>query len=151
MSADAFYRDYWSEFFALVTTYPIGLPSASDRGYYRRLPKSGFGFQRSAVVVPSKGLIAVEFICETATAGEALKRLQELRVATPEALLKTYPGEIEWYGAPEQKIAKAWEVMPARLDDRTDWPAQHLWMASRLLLLETIFGPIARRLGAAAP
>ena len=146
MSEGGFYQEYWDAFLSLSGTYRSGLPTASRRTYYLRFPKSGFGFQRSAIAVRSKGLIGVEFIYETGTVGQARVRLDALREATSEALLATYPRVIEWYGPSSTKFAKAWETVPAQLEDRADWPAQHLWLHGRLLLLETIFGPIARSL-----
>lgn len=144
MSEDAFYQEYWDAFLSLPGTYRSGLPKASRRTYYLRFPKSGFGFQRSAIAVRSKCLIGVEFICETGTVGQARARLDALREATSEALLATYPGVLEWHGPSGAKFAKVWETLPVSLEDRLDWPAQHLWLHGRLLLLETIFGPVAR-------
>ncbi|MDP3195486.1 hypothetical protein [Tabrizicola sp.] len=146
MSSESFYDDYWDAFSSLFGAYSSGLPKASQHNYYIRFPRSGFGFQRSALAVRSKGYIGVEFICETGTAGQARARLDALREATPTETLATYPGEIEWYGPARMKIAKAWETIPARLEERADWPAQHLWLYGRLMLLETILGPVARSL-----
>lgn len=146
MSSESFYGDYWDAFSSIRGAHLSGLPKFARYNYDIRSPRSGFGFQRSAIAVRSKGFIGVEFICETGTAGQARARLDALREATPKATLATYPGEIEWYGPPRMKIAKVWETIPARVEDRTDWPAQHLWLYGRLMLLETIFGPVARSL-----
>lgn len=135
--------EYWTAFRSFLQERESFLkPHKAQAASWLNLPIGRAGFWLCAVASSySETSDQHELRAELVIMGPRSKEYLALLRADEVALQSALGPNIVWHSPVEKKTTKIYVRRAANLEDRTNWPEQHKWLADNLELMHKVLGP----------